>query len=175
MKDRRFKFKNSFKSIDSTLISLCTTMYSWARFRETKGGIRRNYSFDNRSQVPGFLVIREAREHDINAAYRVPIAANSICVLDRGYFWYDFLHKIHENKAFFVTGTRSNTLYRVLRRNPKVGDSIKADWIIKGIGQNADEYPEELRVVRFHDSESKCTFEFLTGNFKPSARTIADI
>jgi len=37
------------------------------------------------------------------------------------------------------------------------------------------EYPEELRVVRYHDSESKRTFEFLTNNFKLSARTIADI
>jgi hypothetical protein len=114
-------------------------MYSWAHFRETKGGIRLHFSFDNRSQAPEFLVIREAREHDINAAYHVPIAANSLYVLDRGDFCYDFLHKIHENKAFFVTRTKTNTLYRVLRRNPKVGDSIKADWIIKGIGQKAEE------------------------------------
>jgi len=175
MKDKRFKFKNPLKSIDSTLISLCATMYSWAHYRETKGGIRLHFTVDNRSHAPEFLVIREGKEHDINAAYDVPLAANSIYVLDRGYFCYNFLHKIHENKAFFVTRTKSNTLYRVLTRNPKVDHFIKADWIVKVSGQKADEYPEELRVVRYYDAESKRTFEFLTNNFKLSAKTIADI
>jgi len=175
MRDMRFKFKNPLKSIDSTLVSLCATMYSWAHFRETQGGIRLHFIFDNKSQSPEFLIIREGKEHDINAAYHVPIAANSIYVLDRGYFCYDFLHKIHENKAFFVTRTKSNTLYRVIRRNPKFDDSIKADWIVKVKGQKIKAYPEELRVVRYYDSESKRTFEFLTNNFKLSARTIADI
>jgi hypothetical protein len=174
-KDKRFKFKNPLKSIDSTLISLCITMFSWARFRETKGGIRLHFAFNNKNQVPEFLIIREGKEHDINAAYLIPIAAHSIYVLDRGYFCYDFLHKINENGAFFVTRTKINTQYRVVKRNSKHGDSIKADWIIKVTGQKSDDYPEHLRIVKYHDSESKRTFEFITNNFMLSAKTIADI
>jgi len=174
-RDKRFKFKNPLKSIDSSLVSLCITMFSWAKFRENKGGIRLHFSFDNKNQVPEFLVIREGKEHDINAAYSIPIAANSIYVLDRGYFCYDFLHKINENGAFFVTRTKTNTQYRVVKRNSKNGDSIKADWIIKGTGQKSDDYPEHLRIVKYHDSESKRTFEFITNNFTLSAKTIADI
>ena len=174
-RDKRFKFKNPLKSIDSTLVSLCITMYSWANYRETKGGIRLHFAFDNKNQVPDFLVIREGREHDINEAYSIPIAANSIYVLDRGYFCYDFLHKINENEAFFVTRTKSNTLYRVVKRNSKDGESIKADWIITVTGQKSDDYPENLRIVKYYDSETKRTFEFITNNFALSAKTIADI
>jgi hypothetical protein len=174
-RDKRFKFKNPLKTIDSTLVSLCITMYSWAAYRETKGGIRLHFSYDNKDRVPEFLVIREGKKHDLKVAYSIPIIANSIYVLDRGYFCYDFLHKINENEAFFVTRTKSNTQYRVLKRNKKVGDSIKADWIIKVTGQKSNDYPGYLRIVKYYDSENKRMLEFITNNFKLSANTIADI
>jgi hypothetical protein len=174
-RDKRFKFKNPLKSIDSTLVSLCITMYSWATYRETKGGIRLHFSYDNKNQVPEFLVIAEGKKHDINAAYSIPIASNSIYVLDRGYLCFDFLHKINENDAFFVTRIKSNTQYRLLKRNKKVGNSIKADWIVTVTGQKSKDYPGCLRIVKYYDSENKRMLEFITNNFNLSANTIADI
>jgi hypothetical protein len=173
--DKRFKFKNCLKVIDSTLVSVCLSMFSWAEFRKAKGGVRLHFMYDNRNQLPEFLIITNGKKHDINAAFEIPIAANSIYVFDRGYFCYDFMHKINENRAFFVTRAKKNTQYRIVRRNPKHDECIKADWIVKVTGAKSATYPEQVRIVKYYDSQRNRTFEFMTNNFTLTAKTIADI
>jgi hypothetical protein len=172
---RRFKFKNQLKTIDSTLISVCLSLFSWAEFRKAKGGVRLHVVYDNKNQIPEFLIITSGKKHDITAARRIPIAEKSIYVFDRGYFCYDFMRKINENRAFFVTRTKINTQYRKVRSNSKKDPCIKADWIVKVTGMKSKEYPDQLRVIKCYDSEQKRTFEFMTNNFTLSAKTIADI
>ena len=58
-RDKQFKSKNPLKSIDSTLVRLCITIFSWTKLRETIGGIWFHFSFDNKDQVPEFLATRE--------------------------------------------------------------------------------------------------------------------
>ena len=36
----KFRFKNKLLSLDSTTISLCLTMFPWAKFRRAKGGVK---------------------------------------------------------------------------------------------------------------------------------------
>jgi len=175
MNDKRFKFKNSLRSIDSTTISLCLSLFEWAKFRRAKGGIKLHTMFNNKEQLPEFIIISEAKEHDINIAYDVPIQANGIYVMDRGYLCYDFFEKIRENRAFFVTRTKSNTQYRVIERRKKTDSSIKADWTVKITSSKAENYSEKLRLVRYYDADTKQTYEYYTNNFKLSAKTIADI
>ena len=173
--DKRFKFKNSLRSIDSTTISLCLSLFDWARFRRAKGGIKLHTMFNNKEQLPEFIIISEAKEHDINIAYDVPIQEGGIYVMDKAYLCYDFLEKIRENRAFFVIRTKRNSQYRILERRKKTGIGVKADWIVKIIGSKAKDYPEKLRVVKYYDADTKQTYEYYTNNFRLSAKTIADI
>ncbi len=39
-RDQRFRFKMPVRSIDSTTISLCLSLFDWATFRKKKGGIK---------------------------------------------------------------------------------------------------------------------------------------
>lgn len=174
-RDKRFKFKNPLRTIDSTTISLCLSLFEWATFRRAKGGIKLHMMFNNKEQLPEIINMTVAKQHDINAAYEMPIQENSIYVMDRGYFCYDFLEKLRKNKAFFVIRTKSNTRYRVIERRKKRDSSIKADWIVAIVGTKAEEYHETLRLVRYHDNEKNETFEYYTNNLTLSARTIADI
>ena len=173
--DKRFKFKNPLRSIDSTTISLCLSLFEWATFRRAKGGIKLHVMFNNKEQLPDFIIMSEAKQHDINAAYEMPIQPNSIYVMDRGYLCYDFIEKLRKNKAFFVIRTKSNTKYRVIDRRKKSDSSIKADWIVEITGNKAEEYSEKLRVVRYYDDDTKHTYEYYTNNFTLSAKTIADV
>ena len=173
--DKRFKFKNSLRSIDSTTISLCLSLFDWAKFRRAKGGIKLHTMFNNKEQLPEFIIISEAKEHDINIAYDVPIQEGGIYVMDKAYLCYDFLEKIRENRAFFVIRTKTNSQYRILERRKKTGIGVKADWIVKITGSKAKDYPEKLRVVKYYDADTKQTYEYYTNNFKLSAKTIADI
>lgn len=174
-KDKRFKFKNPLRTIDSTTISLCLSLFEWASFRRAKGGIKLHMMFNNKEQLPEIINMTEAKRHDINAAYEIPIQENGIYVMDRGYFCYKFLEKLRKNKAFFVIRTKSNTRCRVVERREKRNLSIKADWVVAITGNKSEEYHETLRLVRYHDKEKNETFEYYTNNFTLSANTIADI
>ena len=78
--DKRFRFKMSVKTFDSTTISLCLSLFEWATFRSKKGGIKLHTMFNNREQIPEFVNITEAGRHDVRAADKFPIASNSIYV-----------------------------------------------------------------------------------------------
>lgn len=173
--DRRFRFKNPLRSIDSTTISLCLKMFPWAKFRRAKGGIKLHMMYNNKEQLPEFINMTDARQHDINAGFSMPIQENGIYVMDRGYLCYEFLEKLRQNKAFFVIRTKSNTKYRIIERREKSSSLIKADWIVKVIGTKADQYTENLRVVKYFDRETGRVFDYYTNNFSLSAQTIADI
>ena len=175
LKDKRFKFKNPLQSIDSTTISLCLALFNWADFRQTKGGIKLHVMIDNRTQVPDFVIMTEAKKHDVKIAENIVFQKDSIYVFDRGYFKYELFQKIAKNRAFFVTRTKSNTQYRIIQRQEKKDSCIKADWIVKVSGVRKDECPGNLRVIRYYDSETNRVFEYMTNNFHLSAKTIADI
>ena len=173
--DKRFKFKMPLKIIDSTTISLCLTLFSWAKFRRTKGGIKLDVMLDCKDQIPNFVNFSDAGKHDIKAVDSMPIDSRTIYTLDRGYFCYKFMAKINEKGSFFVIRTKSNTQYRQLDRRKKTDPDIKADWIVKIDGVKVNEYPYKLRVVKYYDRIKKRTFEYMTNNFDLSAKTIADI
>lgn len=175
VKDKRFKFKMSVKSFDSTTISLCLSLFDWATFRKKKGGIKLHTMFNNKEQIPEFVNMTEAGRHDVSAADKFPITPNSIYVFDKGYICFKFLEKIRENKAFFVTRTKTNTSYRIIKRQQKTQSCIKADWIVEFNSYKSKDYPEKLRVVRYYDKETNKTYEFMSNNFSLSAKTIADI
>lgn len=173
--DKRFKFNMPLKIIDATTIGLCLSLFDWAKFRKTKGGIKLHVLFDAKEQIPDVVNISNANRHDITEVNRMPIGENSIYVMDKGYVCYKFLLKINKMKSFFVIRTKTNTKYRIIERKKKTDKRIKADWVVKVSSLKAEEYPEKLRVVRFYDIEKKKTYEYMTNNFKLSARTIANI
>jgi hypothetical protein len=173
--DNRFRFKMPVRSIDSTTISLCLSLFDWATFRKKKGGIKLHVMFNNKEQIPEVINFSNASKHDITAANSFPIAENSMYVFDKGYICFKFLENININGAFFVTRTKSNTQYRVIKRQQKIKKGIKADWVVTFSSYKAKDYPERLRVVRYYDEGTKKTYEFMTNNFTLSAKTIADI
>jgi len=173
--DKRFKFKMPVRSLDSTTISLCLTLFDWATFRKKKGGIKLHVMFNNKEQIPELVNMSNAGTHDISMANSFDIVENSIYVFDKGYICFKFLEKINKNRAFFVTRTKSNTQYKIIKRQPKSREGIKADWIVSFSSYKSKDYPKQLRVVRYYDKETKKIYEFMTNNFTLSAKTIADI
>ena len=173
--DKRFKFKMPLKIIDSTTIGLCLSLFDWAKFKKTKGGIKLHVMYGSKEQIPDFMILSEAKKHDMHFANKISINPNSIYVMDKGYFCYKFFQKVNKNRAFFVIRTKTNTQYKITKRNKKSHASIKADWNVEVDSPKSDEYPDELRVVKYYDTEKKKTYEYFTNNFQLSAKTIADI
>lgn len=174
----KFKFKNPLYTLDATVIDLCLSTFRWAKFRTTKGAIKLHYQFDNMTQIPSFLVITDAKQHEITVARSFfNIVADSIYCVDRGYTDFAWLYSIDCRRAFFVTRAKENLKYRVVgQQNMDEKKGILSDKTIElsGFYQKQD-YPENLRLVYYYDKEQEKYLTFLTNNFFLSAFTISQI
>jgi len=174
-KDKRFKFNNQLKAIDSTVLSFCLSLYSWASFRSTKAGIKAHTMYDIKNHIPEFILITDARCHDHTAVSQMPINEGTIYVMDKGYLCFKTLENIDKKQAFFVTRIKSNTKYRTTKKNRPTVKEILRDDIIEFTGLKSNDYPEELRLVRYRDPIEKKEYTFITNNFDLAASTIASI
>jgi hypothetical protein len=174
----KFKFKNPLKTLDSTVIELCLTMYPWAKFRRAKGALKLHCLLDHAGDIPSFVVVTDGKCSDIRAVktHFSPVP-DSIYCFDRGYTDYGFFHRIHKAEAFFVTRARINMNARVIGQQERSKNkAVLADQMIETTGRySAESYPSPLRLICFYDAENDRTFEFLTNHFGLPASTIADI
>ena len=174
----KFKFKNPLYTLDATVIDLCLSTFDWAKFRTTKGAIKLHYQFNNIPQIPSFLVVTDAKQHEITVARSFfNIVADSIYCMDKGYIDFAWLYSIEQLHAFFVTRAKDNLNYAVVgQQQIDTKKGILSDEIIElaGFYQKKD-YPENLRLIKYFDKEQQKYLTFLTNNFRLSAYTITQI
>lgn len=177
--NKKFKFDNPLKAMDSTTITLCLKLFPWAKFSRTKGAIKLHCLFDIRDQIPEFIVHSEGRANDLSVAKNSDIvfSPDSINVFDRAYIDFEWLYqKIHKKKAYFVHRLKKNLPYHVLENFSVSEKGVISDQKIVLTGSTALEgYPEDVRLVIYYDEENDKTYQFFTNNFELSAGTIADI
>ena len=53
-------------ALDASIIDLCLSLFSWARFRKTKAAIKLHTLLDLRGNIPSFISITEGKIHDVN-------------------------------------------------------------------------------------------------------------
>jgi hypothetical protein len=79
----------TIKLIDSSTISLCLSMFDWAKFRTAKGGIKIHTCWDDTLMIPDIVNITEAKVHDRYGLAQLIFPKSTIIVEDRAYF--DFI------------------------------------------------------------------------------------
>jgi transposase len=173
-----FSFQNDLRAIDSTTIDLCLSLFPWAHFRTAKGAIKLHTSFNIRSQIPDLIEITDGKVADVTVAKDFDLsqyAKGTIFVIDRGYTDYAFLRKIVEAGHHFVIRLRSNAqILRLKEHRSPCGKGVLKDEKIGFVLPKAlEDYPEDLRLVTFHDDEHDVTYQFLTDEFRLSAANIA--
>ncbi len=169
----KFRFKNKLFSLDATVVSLCLSLFPWARFRRTKGGIKLHTLLDHDGYLPAFVAISAAREHEVHRARSLRLPKGSIVVEDMGYADYDRYAQLTAQKIFFVTRQKRNARYETLERrkvNKKQG--LLSDQTIR---LKAQECPIPLRRIAYRDAATGRRYVFLTNHLRLAAKTIADI
>jgi hypothetical protein len=81
----KFRFKNKLLSLDSTTISLCLTLFPWAKFRRAKGGVKAHVLLDHDDYLPAYVLLTEAKRSDVKLADSFTLNFGSIVAMDRGY------------------------------------------------------------------------------------------
>ena len=164
-------------ALDSTTINLCMTLFPWARFRKTKSAIKLHTLMNLRGSIPEFIHISDGKMHDVNILDMLAPMPGAFYIMDRAYLDFDRLHRLHLEKAFFVTRTKSN--FKFKRRYSHEVDKttgVQCDQtIILTTHYPAKKYPETLRRVRYYDIERQKRLVFLTNNFQLPAETVAKL
>jgi hypothetical protein len=198
---RKFKFNANLYSVDSTTIDLCHSLYDWADFRRTKGGVKLHMMLEHDTFLPVWAHITEAKHHDKMILETVDpvlgLKRGSFLCVDRAYNDYAMLNLWNDRGVNFVCRAKDNMAYKVVeeRQVPnRVGrpsspgkeeparTHVVSDQIIKLTGKKAiEDYPGLLRLVTVWVEEEKGSnrtsrkMSFFTNNFKLSPVTIGEV
>src|SRR5207247_3929879 len=93
---KKFRFKNKLLSLEASVIDLCASLYDWARFRRTKGGVKLHLVLDHDGYLPTFAVIEAAKVPEVKIARQLRFEAGAIVVCDRGYIDYQWFKSLTE-------------------------------------------------------------------------------
>ncbi len=177
LKRQRFRFKHPLRTLDTTLIELCATVFDWARFVRTKGAIKLHLQLDHHGCLPCWALITEGDVNDVRVAQRLTFAPGTIVAMDRGYLDYALYHRWTTTGVWFVTRPRTNMLYEVVDRRPvPPRGPVLADEVIRLTGLHAgDRCPVPLRQVMIWDETQQRRLMFLTNLMHLAAGTVAAI
>jgi len=152
----KFRFKNKLLSLDSSTISLCLSLFPWAKFRRTKGAVKLHLLLDHDGYLPTYAYISNGKRHDVTIARTVPLAPGSLVAMDRGY----------NNADYMIVEERTIPKHR----------NIVSDQLIRLTGFYAQKHcPYLLRRVVVWDTVKEREIVLLTNHLAFGATTISAI
>ena len=167
-----FKLDGNVYAFDSTTIDLCLSVFEWAKFRTTKGGVKVHTMYD----VETFVHITPAAVHDVKAMDVIPYEPGSFYIFDRGYNDFKRLYRINVLKSFFVIRAKGNLKYKVVKWKRRMPKNVLSDTEIVLTGYYPSKcYPERLRLIRYWDEEQGREFMFLTNAIGLKALLVAEL
>jgi hypothetical protein len=172
---------HSIKIIDATIMSVALSLFSWAKYRTAKGGIKAHVSLDEATMVPDIINITEAKVSDRRGVDDFRYPKDTIIVDDRGYFDCKLFKIRIEDENWFVTRLKDNILYKSVRELDLPDDKdfhILKDEIIHLTGQSAIDNElntTELRRISVYIEEDDRIIVLITNNLEWSATTIAEL
>lgn len=174
--DLGLELDNTVYALDASTIDLCLSVFPWATFRQTKAAVKL-HTLDLRGNIPTFIHITDGKVHDVNVLDILIPEPGAFYIMDRGYVDFKRLYTMHNTGAFFLIRAKSNTLYKRRYSNKTdTSDGIICDQTIMLTGlKTSVDYPQALRRVKYYDTTTGKTFNFLTNNFTISAQTVADL
>lgn len=178
-KQVKFKIKTKIFLLDSTTISLCLSIFDWAKYKTAKGAVKMHTLLDFDSNLPAYVNITDGKTADNKGAYDIPLLKGSVIVADR--FYNDFyLLNIWDSKGvYFVIRHKENIQYKVIKENKLPGNRhqhILKDEIIELKNKSSKEkYPKRLRRVAVWDDVNMQVIELITNQMTWSCNTIGEL
>ena len=176
---KKFRFKNKLLSLDSSVITLCLSLFPWANYTRTKGGVKLHMLLDHDGYWPSYALVTEANCADITIARTLALAKGSMVVMDRGYVDYELFGRwTRDEGVWFVTRMKTNMTYEVIesRELPPSKPHLLSDQLIRLTSKTAQKHcPYQLRRVVVWDAENERELVLLTNHLEFSADTISEL
>lgn len=173
----KFRFKNPLYSLDASAIDLSSPVFSWARHRNDTANVKLSVGLNHATNIPEYVAIGDGQENDMVQGRKFKFPQGSIVAFDKGYIDYKWFRSLADQGVSFVTRLRAGTVYKVKKRRKVVtGAGVTSDQTIELTSTHAKKRGAPLlRRVGFKAPDTGKFYEFITNNFKLSARTIAAI
>lgn len=171
------ELKNTVYALDSTTIDLCLSLFPWARFRSTKGGLKVHVLFDVTTSIPAFVWVTHAQIKDQSVLDLLLPEPGAIYVMDRGYIDFGRLFQLHRGQATFLVRARKNLRFshQYSRKIDRTTGLICDQTIVLDPYTSGKRYRAPLRRIRYRDPVNNISFTFLTNNFALPALTVAEL
>ncbi|HIX54661.1 MAG TPA: IS4 family transposase [Candidatus Sphingobacterium stercoripullorum] len=175
----KFRIKSKIFLLDSTTISLCLSLFDWARYKTTKGAIKMHTLLDYDGHLPAYVHITDGKTADNKGAYDIPLLRQSVIVADRFYNDFSLLNVWDSNQVYFVIRHKENMLFKSIKENElpdnRHGHILK-DEIIELTGtESKKKFPGQLRRVVVWNDENKQEIEIITNQMSWTANTISEL
>jgi len=175
----KFRIKSKIFLLDSTTISLCLSLFDWAKYKTAKGAIKLHTLLDYDGHLPAYVNITNGKTADNKGAYDIPLLKQSVVVADKFYNDLSLLNVWDSNEVFFVIRHKENIKFKSIKENKLPDDRhqhVLKDEIIELTGvESIKKYPKRLRRVAVWDDENQQVIELITNQKTWTANTIGEL
>lgn len=171
---RRFKVR--IHAVDSTVIQLVANCMDWAKHRRRKAAAKMHLRLDLHSFLPSFAIVDTAAQHDNKRARELcaNIAAGEIVVFDKAYVDFDHLSDLNQRGIWWVTRSKDNMVFGVVKNHTKGHENIIKDQIIALKGQHKGMQLRRVEALVEVDGKWR-VMVFITNNLAWSPRSVCDL
>ena len=178
-KQVKFKIKTKIFLLDSTTISLCLSLFDWAKYKTAKGAVKMHTLLDFDGNLPAYVNITDGKTADNKGAYDIPLLKRSVIVADRYYNDFSLLNIWDSNEVYFVIRHKENIQYTVVKENrlpENMHQHVLKDEIIELKNKSSKEkYPKKLRRVAVWDVVNEQVVELITNQMTWTSNTIGEL
>lgn len=178
-KQVRFRIKSKIFLLDASTISLCLSLFDWAKYKTKKGAIKLHTLLDFDGNLPVYVNITDGKTADNKGAYDIPLIERSVIVADRFYNDFSLLNVWDSNKVFFVVRHKDNIQFKCIKEKelPKNRHPhLLKDEVIELTGiKSKEKYPNKLRRVAIWDEKNEQVIEVITNHMTWCANTISEL
>lgn len=178
-KQSKFRIKAKILLLDSSTISLCLSLFDWAKYKTAKGAIKMHTLLDYDGNLPAYVNITDGKTADNKGAYDIPLLKRSVIVADRFYNDFSLLNLWDSMQVYFVIRHKENIQYTVIKENDLPDnrhEHVLKDEIIELSGkQSKNKYPSQLRRVAIWDETNQQVIEVITNQMSWTANTISEL
>lgn len=171
----KFRVKSKIFLLDSSTISLCLSLFDWAKYKTAKGAVKMHTLLDYDGNLPAYVNITDGKTADNKGATDIPLIKGSVVVADRFYNDFGLLNIWDSNQVFFVVRHKENLQYTVVKELDLPDNRhqhILKDEIIE---LKNSKYPKRLRRVAIWNDEKKFVIELITNQMTWTANTIGEL
>jgi hypothetical protein len=178
-KQVKFRIRSKIFLLDSTTISLCLSLFDWAKYRTAKGAVKMHTLLDFDGNLPAYVNITDGKTADNKGATDIALVKGSVIVCDRFYNDFPLLNVWDSSGVFFVVRHKDNLQYTVIKENDLPEDRhqhiLKDDIIELNSKVSKAKYAKRLRRVSLWDEKNKQVIELITNKMTWTANTISEL